>query len=79
MPSIQIGGDQLTRERFSSSKLLRVGTNSRSNRFDRLTPISCECFRIAMKILKVCFECLWSVTAVDTITLHAQQIHLQLN
>ena len=79
MPSIQIGGDQLTRERFSSSKLLRIGTNSQSNRFDRLTPISCEFFHMAMKILKVCFKRLWSVTAVDTITLHAQQIRLQRN
>ena len=33
MPSIQIGGNQLTCELFSSSKLLRICTNSQSNRF----------------------------------------------
>ena len=79
IPSIQIGGDQLTRERFSASKLFRIGTNSQTNRFDRLTPISCEFLHMAMKILKICFKCLWSVTALDTITLHAQQICLQRN
>ncbi len=77
MPTIQIGGDQLTRERFSSAKLLRLGVDSPSDRFAKLTPVASHFFHMAMKLLKVCFKRLWSTDTCGTSTLHAQKIRLQ--
>jgi hypothetical protein len=79
IPSIQIGGDQLTRERCSSAKNLRIGTptSTPTERFDKLNPISCEFFHMAMKFLSVCFKNLWADSLLDTTTLQAQKIRLQ--
>ncbi len=79
MPMIQIGGDQLTRERFSSAKSLRLGTKTQSQRFEKLFPISCEFFHMAMKFLTVCFKHLWSEGATHKATLYAQKVRLQRN
>jgi hypothetical protein len=77
MPNIQIGGDQLTRDRFSWAKLLRLGTDSPSDRFDKLKPVSNEFFHMAMKLLAVCFKQLWSTETSGISTLYAQKIRLQ--
>jgi hypothetical protein len=79
MPNVQIGGDQLTRERFSCAKSLRLGTKTPSERFDKLFPVSCEFFHMAMKCLTVCFKNLWSEAAVNKVTLYAQKVRLQRN
>lgn len=77
MPNILIGGDQLTRERFSSAKLLRLGGESTSERFQKLTPVVSHFFHMGMKLLNVCFKRLWSTDTTGLSTLHAQKIRLQ--
>jgi hypothetical protein len=51
---IQIGGDQLTRERFSGAKRLRGGTADDAGRFRHLSPITFEMFHLLMNFLE-CF------------------------
>jgi len=68
MPCIQIGGDQLTRDRESSAMLLRLGTELASKRFAKLFPVVCEFFHMDMKILGVAFKRLWSTEATGIST-----------
>jgi hypothetical protein len=58
--NVNIGGDQLTRERFSHAKLLRLG-NAQSDNFDLLSPVTFEFFHLAMNFLEtVIFKRLYS-------------------
>ncbi|CAC5417451.1 unnamed protein product [Mytilus coruscus] len=47
-----IGGDQLTRERFSGAKRLRAGTDNIQDKFGHLHPITFEFFHLLMNFLK---------------------------
>ena len=49
---VHIGGDQLTRERFTGAKQLRIGNNMDSDRFDSLGPITFEFFHLGMNFLE---------------------------
>ena len=49
---IHIGGDQLTRERFSTAKSLRRGNLSPEARFDHLGPTTFELFHLDMNFLQ---------------------------
>ncbi|XP_033729813.1 uncharacterized protein LOC117319009 [Pecten maximus] len=51
LSSIQIGGDQLTRERFSGAKCLRAGAADIASRFGHLSPITFEMFHLLMNFL----------------------------
>ncbi|WAR07883.1 hypothetical protein MAR_017841, partial [Mya arenaria] len=44
VPQIHIGGDQLTRERFSDAKRLRAAALTASERFENLSPTTFELF-----------------------------------
>ena len=57
---IHIGGDQLTRERFSSAKRLLLGTKNVSDTFDHLSPVTAEFFHLSMKLLSVCHKRLYN-------------------
>ena len=71
---IQIGGDQLTRERFSGAKDLRLRNPFQEERFDSLSPITFEFFHLMMNfMMKVIYKRLYS-SSVDKGTLrHAQE------
>ena len=77
---IHIGGDQLTRERFSSAKLLLIGAPTASDRFEHLSPISSEFFHLAMKMLNVTFKRLYNTNSGrQTGTMKAEQVRIQRN
>lgn len=57
---IHIGGDQLTRERFSGAKGLRAAENNVKNRFGHLTPVTFEMFHLLMNFLQGFFDFLYS-------------------
>ncbi|KAK7100930.1 hypothetical protein V1264_023792 [Littorina saxatilis] len=73
---VQIGGDQLTRERFSGAKRLRCTAESPSKRFDHLHPITFEPFHLQMKILTVLYKILYNEKSLETGTLGAEKIRL---
>ncbi|KAH3694232.1 hypothetical protein DPMN_081672 [Dreissena polymorpha] len=55
-----IGGDQLTRERFSGAKRLRAGGLSAKECFERLSPITFEMFHLLMNYVKLIFKQLYN-------------------
>ncbi|XP_071109877.1 uncharacterized protein [Haliotis cracherodii] len=58
---IQIGGDQLTRERFSGAMKLRLGNQDARNRFEHLSPTTFEFFHLGMNFLEKPIICvLWN-------------------
>ena len=60
LQNVHIGGDQLTRERFSGAKSLRFG-NRQTDSFASLSPISFEFFHLMMNFLdKVVFRRLYN-------------------
>ena len=58
LPKIHVGGDQLTRERFSGAKRLRAHRKVAKHRFANLGPITFELFHMMMNLLQVRFYCL---------------------
>ena len=57
---IHIGGDQLTRERFSYGSFLRIGNRNPHDRFAHLGPITFEFYHLGMNFMeKVIFRRLW--------------------
>ena len=74
---VHVGGDQLTRERFSGAKLLVIGAHTPGDRFDNLSPITFEYFHLAMKFLSVCFKVLFNTesTEVGSMKGEATRIH----
>lgn len=57
---IHIGGDQLTRERFSGAKSLRAAERNVKDQFGHLHPITFEMFHLLMAFLHVTFGFLYS-------------------
>ena len=53
---VHIGGDQLTRERFSGAKRLRIGAQDGFHAFRHLGPITFEFFHMLMNLLQVIFK-----------------------
>jgi hypothetical protein len=64
---IHIGGDQLTRERFSGAKSLRAGANDPKEQLKHLHPITFEMFHLHMKFLMVFCKCLYSEKSGDEV------------
>ena len=80
IPRIHIGGDQLTRERFSGAKRLIIGEANLPEGFDILSPITSEFFHMAMNFLQVPFTQLWddqSTGEVGTLKAAASRLHLE--
>ena len=79
LQQIHIGGDQLTRERFSHSKRLRLGVNHNPGNFSCLSPITAEFFHLDMNFLeKVIFRRLYSDlsdTDLGTMKCEMMRIH----
>jgi hypothetical protein len=74
--TVHIGGDQLTRERFSGAKGLRTGGVTPQQRFDHLSPISFEMWHTGMNFLSLIFKLLFSPDSYDRGTLNAAKIKL---
>ena len=55
-----IGGDQLTRERFSSAKRLRGHHKDKKQAFAHLSPITFELFHMTMNFMQIVFNELYS-------------------
>lgn len=53
---VHIGGDQLTRERFSGAKRLRATALTSKEKFQHLTPITFEFFHLQMNFLTALFK-----------------------
>lgn len=74
---IPTGGDQLTRERFTSGKLLLLAAEEESERFSHLSPIVSQLFHLAMNYLQLCFDCLFSEQSEAEIgTMYAEKIRI---
>ncbi len=74
---IHIGGDQLTRERFSGAKTLRIGAVSPRDRFEHLSPITFELFHMLMNFLMVFFKRLYKDDSTDQVgTMKAEAIRI---
>ena len=57
----QIRGDQMTRERFSGAKNLRIGNGEARLKFKNLSPITFEFFHLGMNFLeKTVVGSLWN-------------------
>ncbi len=73
----QIGGDQLTRDRFSGAKRLRATAHEACHRYEHLSPILPDFFHLEMKILQHFFDILYkSTSAADIGTLFASKNRL---
>lgn len=62
---IHVGGDQLTRERFSGAKRLRACGLSSAERFEHLSPITFEMFHLLMNYVKMMFKQLYKETSTS--------------
>lgn len=76
VPQIQVGGDQLTRERFYGAKRLRAAAFSSSERFENLSPITFELFHLQMTFLNMFYDLLYNSRNTEVYTLHSQRIRL---
>ncbi|XP_070532786.1 uncharacterized protein [Ptychodera flava] len=71
---VHIGGDQLTRDRFSGAKRLRIGGATAMERFDHLSPITFEFFHMQMNYLQVFYKVLYKENSVQEIgTMRSEQ------
>lgn len=71
---VHIGGDQLTRERFSGAKRLRAAALTEKERFEALYPITFEVFHLQMAVLTLFYQILYDEHHTDIFTLHSQRI-----
>ncbi|XP_055997105.1 uncharacterized protein LOC130047014 [Ostrea edulis] len=74
---VHIGGDQLTRERFSGAKRLRATALSSREKFQHLTPITFEFFHLQMNFLNMIHKLLYNKDSTEAGTLHAEKIKLR--
>ena len=74
---VHIGGDQLTRERFSGAKTNMQGLNvPPEDKYEHLNPITFELFHACMNLLNVFFSMLYKDTH-DVGTLNSARIRIQ--
>ena len=64
---IHIGGDQLTRERFSGAKSMRAHHVEPSDKFEHLGPITFEYFHMQMNFLQIIFKHLYNDDSTQNI------------
>ena len=71
---VHVGGDQLTRERFSQAKCVRAHEDTPEDRFENLSPITFELFHMHMNFLQMAYSILFNASsAQDSGTLKALQ------
>lgn len=73
---VHIGGDQLTRERFSGAKRLRKDAITEEERFEHLSPITFELFHLQMTLLTMFYKLLYKKDSFEKGTLHGEKIRL---
>lgn len=73
---VHIGGDQLTRERFSGAKRLRSCATNENETFSHLSPITFEMFHLQMTVLAVFYKLLYKKDSIEPGTLYAEKIKL---
>ena len=73
---VHIGGDQLTRERFSGAKRLRAAALTETERLEALFPITFELFHLQMAVLALFYQILYDENHTEMFTLHSQRIRL---
>ncbi|KAL3836462.1 hypothetical protein ACJMK2_021894 [Sinanodonta woodiana] len=73
---VHIGGDQLTRERFTGGKGLRSGCLTEMEKLNHLYPITFEMWHTAMNVSTVIFKCLYREESFDQGTINAERIRL---
>lgn len=76
LKTIHIGGDQLTRERFSGAKKLRAAAFTEKERLESLNPITFEIFHLQMAVLTMFFHILYNESHTDVFTVHCQKLRL---
>lgn len=75
---VHVGGDQMTRERFSGAKCLMIGSPTEAECFEHLTLISSELFHLDMKFLALPYKHLYKEESTrDVGTMRAEQIRTQ--
>ncbi|KAL4221560.1 hypothetical protein ACF0H5_019817 [Mactra antiquata] len=74
--NVHIGGDQLTRERFSGAKRLRAAAITSSERFAHLQPITFELFHLQMTVMTTFYQILYNTSCTESFSLHSQKIRL---
>ena len=60
LSSVHIGGNQLTRVRFSSANRLRATRTNATSRFDNLGPITCEFLHLQRKVEDFLYKTLFT-------------------
>ena len=76
LPKVHIGGDQLTRERFSGAKKLRAAGLTESERLANLQPITFELFHLQMAVLTAFYQILYDTQNTEPFTLYCQKVRL---
>ncbi|XP_006814411.1 uncharacterized protein LOC102801398 [Saccoglossus kowalevskii] len=72
--TVHIGGDQLTRDRFSGAKRLRIRGATASERFGHLSPITFEFFHMQMNYLALFYKILYKEDSIQEMgTMRAEQ------
>ena len=71
---VHIGGDQLTRERFSGAKRLRATALTSKEKFQHLTPITFEFVHLQMNFLTNFLKLLYNKNSTEPGTFHAEKI-----
>ncbi len=80
IPNIHVGGDLLTRERFSSAKRLRATATKPEEKFVHLTPITFEMFHLQMKFLTYMFKQLYNkASGTSSCSMFAAKVNLNRN
>lgn len=76
LQKVHVGGDQLTRERFTGAKRLRAAAYTASDRLETLAPITFELFHLQMTVLNTFYQVLYDTHHTDSFTLYSQKINL---
>ncbi|XP_069108201.1 uncharacterized protein, partial [Argopecten irradians] len=74
--SVHVGGDQLTRERFSGAKRLRSASLTEDEKCSILYPVAFELFHTEMALLTLFYQVLYSENSTDIGSLYSQKIRL---
>ena len=74
---VHVGGDLLTRERFTGAKGLRSGCATEKERFDNLYPITFEMWHTAMNFLLLIFKSLFDENSFEKGSMNAAKIRLK--
>lgn len=74
--TVHVGGDQLTRERFSGAKALRAAALTPSERLESLNPVTFELFHLQMTVLSAFYQILYDTQTTEPFSLYCQKVIL---